>query len=134
MSEAQDLILVGEQGLMERRRFSRIGFNMAAELTVDSMVYPFSQVENLGVGGCSLKTAAQFRVGTPCRFWLPFETTVKMGVEVFGEIVRCDEETVSVCFTKITPESLFHLQNVIRFNASDPDRIDDEIRHHPALR
>ncbi|MDR2549730.1 MAG: PilZ domain-containing protein [Desulfobulbus sp.] len=119
---------------MEKRRFSRIGFNMAVELTVDGMVYPFSQVDNLGVGGCSLKTTVEFPLGVACRFWLPFEAaSPELGVEVFGEIVRCDGETVGVRFTKITPESLFHLQNLIRFNSSDPDRIDDEISRHPGL-
>ncbi len=37
----------------EKRRFSRIGFNMAAELTVQGRVYSFSPVDNLSVGGCS---------------------------------------------------------------------------------
>ncbi|MCL2459584.1 MAG: PilZ domain-containing protein [Desulfobulbus sp.] len=119
---------------MEQRRFSRIGFNMATELTVDGIVYPFSQVENLGVGGCSFKTTIEFRVGAACRFWLPLKaTTPEQGVEVFGEIVRCSGQAIGVRFTKITPENLFHLQNLIRFNAPDPDRIEDEISRHPGL-
>lgn len=119
---------------MEKRRFSRIGFGMAAELTVAGMVYPFAQVDNLSVGGCLLKTTLTFPQGAACRFWLPLETTSpELGVEVFGEIIRSDGEAVSVRFTKIAPDSLFHLQNLVRFNAPDPDRIEDEIARHPGL-
>ncbi len=118
----------------EKRRFSRIGFNMAAELTVHDHVYSFSQVDNLSVGGCLFKTAEDLEAGAACRLWLPLEPTdSELGVEVFGEIARCDRETVSVRFTRIDPESLFHLQNIIRYNAVDPDRIEDEISEHPGL-
>ena len=119
---------------MEKRRFSRIVLNMAAELTVDDTVYSFMHVDNLSVGGCLLKTGECLREGTACRFWLPLEPAdPHLSIEAFGEIVRCDGESVSVRFTRITPESLFHLQNVIRFNAPDPDRIDGEIMQHPGL-
>lgn len=119
---------------MEKRRFSRIVFNMEAELTVNEQVYSFSQVNNLSVGGCLFETAENFDEGAACRFWLPLQSEdPNLGVEVFGEIVRCDGETVSVRFTRIDPNSLFILQNIIRYNAPDPDRIEDEISEHPGL-
>lgn len=118
----------------EKRRFTRVQFNMAADLTVNSNVISFSNIENLSVGGCLLVTSVRLEVGTTCRFWLPLEqANPDLGVEVYGEIARCDGESVSVRFTKITPESLFHLQNIIRFNAPDPDGIDNEISEHPGL-
>ena len=118
----------------EKRRFTRVQFNMAADLTVNSSVISFSNVENLSVGGCLLVTSVRLEVGATCRFWLPLEqANPDLGVEVFGEIARCNGESVSVRFTKITPESLFHLQNIIRFNTPDPDRVDDEISEHPGL-
>lgn len=119
---------------MDKRRFSRIGFKMAAELTVDGRVYPFSQVNNLSIGGCLFETSEVFKEGTSCRFWLPLEATdADLGVEVFGEIVRCDGTIVSVRFTKIDPNSLFHLQNIIRYNAPDPEKIENEINEHPGI-
>lgn len=118
----------------EKRRFSRIGFKMAAELTVNERVFSFSQVDNLSVGGCLFETAKEFEVGTSCRLWLPLEPAdPKLGVEVFGEIHRCSDETIGVRFTRIDPESLFHLQNIIRYNAVDAERIEDELKEHPGL-
>ena len=121
---------------MEKRRFSRIGFDMAAYLTVNEQRYLFSEVGNLSVGGCLLfMSDMHFEKGTTCQFWLPLDPeNPDLGIKVFGEIVRCDEESVSVLFTSIDPESLFHLHNVIRYNAPDPDVIDNEISEHPGLK
>jgi hypothetical protein len=119
---------------MEKRRFSRISLNMPADLTVKERCYFFSQVANLSIGGCLLETGEDFAIGTSCRFWLPLEPTdPTLGVEVFGEIVRCDGESVSVRFTRIDPNSLFILQNILRYNAPDADRIEQEINEHPGL-
>lgn len=118
----------------EKRRFSRIRFNMAAELTVNERNYFFSQVDNLSVGGCLFEPVEEIQTGAPCRLWLPLEPAdPKLGVEVFGEISRCGGGTVSVRFTRIDPESLFHLQNIIRYNSVDPERIEEEIKEHPGL-
>jgi hypothetical protein len=54
-------------------------------------------------------------------------------VEVNGEIVRNDAETVGIKFTRINPEDLIHLQNIIRYNAENPDKISEEIQQHPGL-
>ena len=120
--------------LTDKRRFTRIPFKMAAELTVNNQVFSFDQVDNLSVGGCLLEMNEVFESGTPCRFWLPLEPVdPDLGVEAFGEIVRCEKGAVGIRFTSITLESLFHVQNIIRYNTPDPDRVDDEISEHPGL-
>ena len=119
---------------MEKRRFSRICLKMTADLTVNEQRYSFPRVANISIGGCRLESGAIFDQGAACRFWLPLEPTEpNLGVEVFGEIVRCDGETVSVRFTRIDPNSLFMLQNILRYNASDPEKIEEEISEHPGL-
>ena len=133
VAESQRLSLDANEAIMEKRRFTRIRFNMAAELTVNNTAYTFSQVDNLSVGGCSLETGLEVEAGTACRFWLPLEATTALGVEAHGKVVRCDGKTLNIQFTRISPESLFHLHNIIRFNASDPDRIEDEISARPGL-
>jgi hypothetical protein len=121
---------------MEKRRFSRISFDMAADLIVNEKRYAFSEVGNLSVGGCLLFMAEKhFEKGTPCQFRLPLDSeNPSLAIEVFGEIVRCDRESVSVLFTSIDPKSLFLLHNVIRYNAPDPDAIENEISEHPGLK
>ena len=121
---------------MEQRRFSRIGLDMAAYLTVNEQRYSFSEVGNISIGGCSLFMAEKhFEKGTPCQFRLPLDPeNPGLGIEVLGEIVRCDGERVSVLFTSIDPESLYLLHNLIRYNAPDPDIIEKEISEHPGLK
>ena len=119
---------------MEKRRFSRIGFAVAAVLTVGGKVYSFENVTNLSIGGCMFETAEQIAPGQPCRLWIPLEPAdPDLGVEVFGEVVRSTPDHVCLQFTRIDPDSLFHLQNILRYNASDTDRIEEEIGRHPGL-
>jgi hypothetical protein len=117
----------------EKRRFSRIFFNVKARLTVDGAVYPVDRIVNLSVGGCLLEIEKEFPLGSDCKFTILLEWMAP-GVDVFGEIVRAGEGEVGLKFTSIEPENLFHLQNIIRYNAENPDVIEEEISAHPGLK
>jgi hypothetical protein len=118
----------------EKRRFSRITFQMKAELEVNNTTYAFDSITNLSVGGCLFELATEFPIGTDCQVLIVLNPADRrMNVRAAGRIVRSGGETVSVQFTAIEPESLHHLQNIIRYNASDPDVIEDEIKDHPGL-
>ena len=56
-----------------------------------------------------------------------------MNVSIRGEIIRCQDGIVAVKFTGIDPDSLFHLQNIIRYNSADPDIIEQEIKERPGI-
>jgi PilZ domain len=118
----------------EKRRFSRIVFKVAAELKVGSTILTTKTVENLSVGGCLLPVSGTFPLGNPCRVTLHLDHTPNsLKVRVSGEIIRCDPAKIGIKFTGIDPDSLFHLHNILRYNASDPDRIEEEIENHPGL-
>ncbi len=117
----------------DKRRFSRIFFNVQASLLMDGVVYSVNRMVNLSVGGCLLEIEGEFALGSKGTFSIPLPG-VDPGVEVTGEVVRVDEGEVGLRFTAIDPESLFHLHNIIRYNAADPDAIEDEISAHPGLR
>ena len=117
------------------RRFSRIPFRVQTELVVDETRFTANQLSNLSVGGCLLPISAEIPPGSSCTVKILLEGTADpMQVSVEGEIVRTSAEGVAVKFTRIDPESLFHLQNIIRFNAPDADAIEDEIHRHPGLK
>lgn len=120
--------------IQEKRRFSRITFQMAAELHVDGAAYAFDSISNLSVGGCLFELAEPVTVGAGCQVLIVLNPADRrMNVKTAGRIVRADKGTVSIQFTAIAPESLHHLQNIIRYNAPDPDAIEDEIKDHPGL-
>jgi hypothetical protein len=118
----------------EKRRFSRIVFDMPTELTVADKVYAVERIENLSIGGCLLTVKGDLPVGALCRVAIKLnDTTHNLKVEVTGEIVRREAETAGIKFTGIRPDDLNHLQNIIRYNAENPDKISEEIKRHPGL-
>ncbi len=89
---------------------------------------------NLSIGGCLIQLWKEVDVGDQCYMKIPLSAGVGATiVEVKGEIVRQEDGLVAIRFNKIEPESLHHLQHLIRHNASDPDQIDEEITEHPGL-
>ncbi len=118
----------------ERRRFSRVPFTAPAEIIVNDVPYRAEKISNLSVGGCLLPIRTDLPPGAECRVRIELNGTAEdQSVRVDGEVVRCDSRGVAVKFIRIDPDSLYHLQNIVRHNSVDPDRIDREIRKHPGL-
>lgn len=117
----------------EKRRFSRIFFDVRAKLTVAERDFPVDRLANLSIGGCLLEITESIPVGSPCTLTI-FLSGMELALTVFGEIARTGNGQISLKFTSIEPENLFHLQNIIRYNAKDPDAIEEEISAHPGLK
>lgn len=118
----------------EKRRFSRITFRMDAELVCDGHTYRFDHIANLSVGGCLFDLEAALAVGTDCQVLIILnDADRRHNVRAAGTVVRADGQSVSVKFTSIDPDSLYHLHNIVRYNAADPEAIEDEIEEHPGL-
>lgn len=118
----------------EKRRFSRIAFNVSAELKVGRTILSTRTIDNLSVGGCLLPISGPFSIGTPCDVVIILDHIANaLKVRVKGEITRCDHAKIGIKFTTIDPENLYHLHNILRYNAQDPDRIEEEIEKRPGL-
>ena len=101
----------------EKRRFDRIFSDMSAEITVADTSFTVQQIVNLIVGGCLLEITDNLPVGAECTVKILIDGTQKgLRVRAVGEIIRNDPETVGVKFTRIGPDSLFHLQNIVRYS------------------
>ena len=118
----------------EKRRFSRIDSEIEAQVAANERQYRTGQVINLGVGGCLLGIETDLKPGAPCsvRFTLGSADTGS-DVRVKAEVIRSDAKAVALKFTEIDPDSLFHLQNLVRYNAEDPEAVEQEIKEHPGL-
>jgi len=118
----------------EKRRFTRVLFKVKAEMTVNDVLYSSEKINNLSVGGCLLPIEADVETGTKCRLKIMLSgANSKLSVHVGGKIIRCEPEGVAMKFTEIDPDSLFHLQNIIRYNHPDTDKVDQEINNFPGL-
>jgi hypothetical protein len=120
--------------LKEKRRFTRVVFGVESELTVNNIKYVCNQIRNLSVGGCFLKVEAEFEPGTECQVRIKLQNSNNdIGVFADGLVIRCTSEGVAVKFVKVDYDNLFHLQNIICYNSSDLEKVEEEMRKHPGL-
>ena len=118
----------------EKRRFSRVPFKVAAKLEAGGGGFEVNEIFNLSVGGCLLPIRAVLDPGTECCVTIMLSgVSSEINVRADGKIVRSRDSEVAVKFTRIEPDSLFHLQNIILHNSADADIIEREIREHPGL-
>ncbi len=116
----------------ERRRFTRLPLQQEAVLELEHNHDQVTEISNLSIGGCLLNIDGPLEAGRECLLTLQLHHAAP-DLEVSGEILRSDKQQTSIRFTSISPENLKHLHNLIRYNAEDADRIDDEIKKHPGL-
>ncbi len=118
----------------EKRRFSRVHFGVEAQLLVNEKIYTTGEVMDLGIGGCLLGIAANLKPGAVCSLRMVLgDAENGPEIRVGGEVIRSDGGTVALRFKEIDPESLAHLQNVVRYNAEDSEPIEQEIKEHPGI-
>ncbi len=118
----------------ENRKFTRFYYKMRSELSVNRCTYKMDELINLSIGGCLLPTSVHAETGDICQLKIMLgDNDVAPVVSVEGKIVRIDDVTSAVVFTKIDPESLDHLHSIALYNASDPKKVEQEIKKHPGL-
>lgn len=115
-----------------RRRFMRIPFGADVSIEIDDRSYNVQTLYNLSIGGCLVPLEIEAAKGTPCRVRIPLSET--HSVDVKGEVVRAEDGIVAINFLAIDPDSLFHLQNIIRYNSPDTEAVEKEIEDHPGIR
>jgi hypothetical protein len=113
----------------EKRRFTRVPFRVEAEIAIGDASHRADEIKNLSVGGCLLSMPGEFEAGAPCHVRIQLSgTSSELRVEVDGDVVRSGSGEVAVKFTGVEIDSLFHLQNIVRYNSSDPDAVEAELR------
>ena len=118
----------------EKRRFTRFPFETKVEMSVNEKVYEVDKIVNLSIGGCLLSASVDVEPEASCTLKIILgETEDGPIVRVGGHIFRSEKGAVAIKFTCIDPDSLYHLQNIARFNASDPEKIEEELDNHPGL-
>ncbi len=115
-----------------RRLFTRLPFQKRAELKFNNSQHQVKNIINLSVGGCLLDIEGPLPTEAECFLIIPLHHMAP-NLEITGKIIRSDEKETTLRFISITPENLNHLHNIIRYNATNADIIDDEIKNHPGL-
>ena len=118
----------------DNRKFTRFYFKMKSEFSVNKNMYILEELIKLSVGGCLLPVGAKAEPGDKCFLKILLgDDEYSPHVSIAGKIVRVDDDTTAVGFTKIDPESLAHLHRIAQYNAPDPEKVGQEIKKHPGL-
>jgi hypothetical protein len=89
-------------------------------MLANSVMYRVEEINNLSIGVCLLPIEADFEFGTKCQITVQLSgTSSELNVQVKGEVVRSSHKILAVKFTGIEFDSLFHLQNIVRYNYPD---------------
>ena len=125
----------GNEMSSEQRRFTRVPVKLRSMLYINGRpVLVADSLLNLSIGGCLMPTAVPYPSGTACQLEMALSgASEALTIYVDGEIARVGENETALRFTSIDPDSLFHLQNLIRYNTDDADAVDAEIHRHPGL-
>jgi hypothetical protein len=118
----------------ENRKFTRFYYKMRSEFSVNNHAYELDELINLSIGGCLLPVIVNAKLGDECFLKILLGDNEKAPVvSVGGKIVRINDGTTAVSFTRIDPESLEHLHRIAQYNSPDPEKTEKEIKKHPGL-
>ncbi len=117
------------------RRFSRLSLGFPATVIVgDGEPVQIPELTNVAVGGCLIPMDEVVEVGALVHITIHLSENIPLEkIVVEGSVLRCEDGQVAVRFEKIEPGSLHHLQNLILYNSSDPEQVEEEINEHPGL-
>jgi hypothetical protein len=119
----------------EKRRFTRVPFQVNATLAVGDRQYTGKGLDNLSVGGCLFPMQGEIRAGAACELRLCLAgVSSDLQIKVQGEVVRMTDGAAAIKFTRIEPDSLYHLQNIVLYNAEDPITVEREMNTRPGIR
>jgi hypothetical protein len=109
-----------------RRRFSRIRFQRAAELVLGAERVPV-EVIDVSLNGALLQVPEGFvgRRGQPCSLHIRLEPSESY-IRMVGEMAHVEAGRVGVRREEIDLESMAHLRRLVELNLGDPALLDRE--------
>lgn len=117
------------------RIFSRISLDRGARISIEGRTPFHAEIVNLSMSGLLLKTEEHLEPGIECRVSIPLTENEEMRIEAQAAVVRPTTGGFAVNFTKLLGvESYNHLRSLLLYNASDPDRIEEEFKIHHGIR
>ncbi len=118
----------------EKRNFTRVPFKVEAEIIANETLYKIKEITNLSIEGCLIPVDADLKLGTSCKITIFLSgVTPKLTIKADGEVIRLEEHYLAIKFIRVDPDSLFHLQNIVRYNSQNPEKVEWEILNHPEI-
>ena len=116
-----------------RREFTRVRIQLDAEISADDKASINGVAEDLSLNGLYIPSTGKLPIGTECVI-APVLDGRDIRLEVAGKVTRQNEGGMAIEFTGVPLDDLEHLRNLIRFNADDPNTVEDEFDSHIGLK
>ena len=117
-----------------KREFTRVPVHCHAEVRAAGRTIPCTAVSTLSMNGMFVQTHEQLPVGTECEINISL-VEHEIEIELLAKVVQVYPDGIAFQFTKILgPESYGHLRNLVLYNASDTDRVEDEFESHAGIK
>jgi hypothetical protein len=116
-----------------RREFTRVRIQLDAEISADDKASINGVAEDLSLNGVYIPSSGKLPIGTECTIAL-FLDGRDVRLEVMGKVTRQNDGGMAIEFTGVPLDDLEHLRNLIRFNADDPNAVEEEFDSHIGLK
>jgi PilZ domain len=120
----------------EKREFSRIPIQLDVEIVSPRPAPHPCYVKDVSMKGMFLLCKNPLPIGSDCRVALILsggETPIR--IEIGGTVSRVDTTGMGLETTEIVGiESFEHLRNLVLYNATDPDQVEQEFEGHIGLK
>ena len=113
----------------ERRGKTRVHFKTQVTLKADeSKIVSEANSKDISIKGMFVNTEKKMPVGTPCDIEILLTgTSTRLALSIKGIVIRQDASGLGISFDSMDIDSHFHLKNIIMYNASDPEDIEEEV-------
>lgn len=120
----------------ERREFERIYIKLGAELTFANGEKLQGRVRDISMRGVFVVLEGAAQAPTPeCRVRLVFgELPDALVLRAAGKVMHQHPDGFGVQIIELEVEDFHHLYRLMRHNAPDPERIDEEFYSHVGLK
>lgn len=120
----------------DRREMSRVPLQLDLTLQSNSKAAVPGKTTDVSLKGIHIACDNPLPVGSPCQLVLLFgQQGDAVRVELGGKVVRADRYGMAVEIESILPiDTVTHLRNVVRYNAVDVDRVDQEFHDRVSRR
>ena len=108
----------------EHRRRSRVTARFEAAVTLGRKKIKVI-TRNLSLKGMLCNQDSNIHTGELGNVILTLGNDIKLRIKSL--VIRSDETGVAIDFMSMNEESFFHLRNIVRLSAQDPDLIDQEL-------
>jgi hypothetical protein len=80
---------------------------------------------NISLTGINCNSDQRFLANKPCKVLINLNTETHLLIA--GKILRLDEKEAIIAFISMDQDTFYHLKKLLQYNASDPDKIEEEL-------